>query len=76
MLEYLSDKSCERCGVSDPRVLEFDHIDPKSKSFSIARGISDILSWENILVEIKKCQVLCANCHKIKTADEQHWYRK
>src|SRR5579862_1648346 len=73
MMLYLSGKSCVLCGNSDPRVLKFDHIDPKTKSFSIAQGISSVLSWENILIEIEKCQILCANCHKIKTAAEQGW---
>jgi hypothetical protein len=76
MLEYLSDKSCLNCGISDVRVLDFDHIDPLTKSFSIARAIADITSWDKILIEIDKCQILCANCHKIKTAQEQNWYRK
>jgi hypothetical protein len=75
LLEYLADKSCSVCGIKDPRVLEFDHIDPTTKSFGIARGMTNALSWENILIEIKKCQVLCANCHKIKTAEEQGWYK-
>lgn len=72
---FLSSKSCISCGNSDIRVLEFDHIDPKTKSFSIARAIGDIRSWDEIQKELKKCQVLCANCHKIKTAEEQGWYK-
>lgn len=75
MLEYLRDKSCTNCGVSDIRVLEFDHIDPSKKSFSIARGIGSALSWASILAEIAKCQILCANCHKIRTANQQGWYK-
>ena len=76
MLEYLKDKSCAICQINDPRVLEFDHLDPSAKSFSIARGNSDLLlSWPKILAEIEKCQILCANCHKIKTAQEQNWYK-
>lgn len=76
MLEYLNDKGCVKCGITDVRVLEFDHVDPATKSFSIARGIASTLSWENILAEIAKCQLLCANCHKIKTAEQQNWYKK
>lgn len=76
MLEYLSDKACVKCGVSDVRVLEFDHIDSAAKSFGIARGITNLLSWEKLHAEIVKCQILCANCHKIKTAEEYGWYRK
>ncbi len=75
MLEYLSDKSCFVCGNSDRRVLEFDHLDPTLKSFGISNAITSIMKWERILVEIEKCQILCANCHKIKTAKERSWYR-
>ncbi len=75
LLEYLSDKSCVRCGISDPRVLEFDHTDPTSKSYGIARAINSTMTWDNILLEINKCQILCANCHKIKTSKEQLWYK-
>lgn len=75
MLEYLNGKSCVQCGINDIRVLEFDHIDPKTKAFGIARAITSTFSWERISVEIAKCQILCANCHKIKTAGEKNWYR-
>lgn len=75
MYDYLQGKSCEKCGISDPRVLEFDHIDPKTKDFSIAKAMHDIMSWDKLLAEIQKCQILCANCHKIKTAAEQGWYK-
>jgi 5-methylcytosine-specific restriction endonuclease McrA len=75
MFEYLSNKSCEFCGYTDYRALEFDHIDPKTKTIGISKAVSDTWSWENILNEIEKCQILCANCHKVKTAKEQGWYK-
>lgn len=75
MLKYLSDKSCSVCGISDVRVLEFDHKDPSTKSFAIAAAIANTRSWDKILTEINKCQILCANCHKIKTSSEQNWYK-
>ena len=75
MLNYLKDKQCENCGNADIRVLEFDHIDAANKSFGIARGIDYTRNWEELLLEIKKCRILCANCHKIRTAEQQGWYR-
>lgn len=74
-MEYLSDKSCVKCGYSNPLALEFDHIDPNTKLFGIARALTNTISWENILKEIDKCQILCANCHKIKTGAQQGWYK-
>ncbi len=73
LIEYLADKSCERCGISDLRVLDFDHIDAASKKFGISRGITACYAWEEIVEEIKKCRILCANCHRIRTAEQQNW---
>lgn len=73
--DYLSDKQCAICNINDPRVLEFDHINPTSKSFGISRAVHDLFGWEKILEEIEKCQILCANCHKIKTSHEQGWHK-
>lgn len=75
MIEYLSDKSCVKCGMNDPRVLEFDHIDPETKVIDISKAFKNTMKWEDILLEIEKCQLLCANCHKIKTAEQNNWYR-
>jgi hypothetical protein len=75
MLEYLSDKSCVMCGENDIRTLEFDHLDPTQKSFSIARGLNNGPGWHAILLEIKKCRILCSNCHKKHTVSQQNWYK-
>lgn len=73
LYNYLSDKECEDCGINDIRCLEFDHINPKLKEFEIARAITTGYSWDKILKEINKCRLLCANCHKIITAEQQNW---
>jgi len=64
---YLSDKNCTDCGISDSRVLEFDHIsDNKFKDISRMTGGSTY-SWKRILEEISKCEIRCCNCHRIRT---------
>lgn len=75
MLEYLSDKSCVVCSESDVRVLEFDHLEPKDKSFSISQAFKLGYKWEDVAIEIKKCRILCANCHKKHTAKQFSWYK-
>ena len=70
---YLVDKKCELCGFSDIRTLDFDHIDPLTKKFGIARGIATCYPWEAVMSEIKKCRILCSNCHRIRTAEQQNW---
>jgi predicted HNH restriction endonuclease len=50
------------CSEDDFACLEFHHIDPKLKE----KMISDLLSshsWERIVTELKKCVVVCRNCH-------------
>ena len=75
MLEYLSGKSCVICGEADIRTFEFDHLHPENKTFSIAKGMTDGKKWDEILSEIKKCRILCANCHKKHTASQRNWYK-
>ncbi len=70
---YLSDKRCEECGFDDIRVLDFDHTNPEEKRFSIARAINECYAWDEIVVEIKKCRILCSNCHRIRTAEQFNW---
>lgn len=64
--------SCEKCGNDDFRVLDFDHLDRSKKSFNISNGLSHGYSIETLLAEAKKCQVLCSNCHRIKTFEERY----
>jgi hypothetical protein len=61
-------RGCECCGYNaHPSALDFDHIDPVSKVRDIAQmHTTSIMQLTN---EISKCQVLCANCHRIKTHD-------
>lgn len=57
--------ACKVCGVSDNVVLEFHHREPKLKKCSISKMIKDKYSISNIQKEIDKCDVLCANCHRL-----------
>lgn len=61
-LEYLGG-CCSSCGKKG--LLEFDHKDPTTKLFTIAKGYS--FSEERFWNEVKKCQLLCQWCHKLKT---------
>lgn len=65
LFEYFETHHCVDCGESDPLVLEFDHLG--DKSFNIADGMRR-RSWETVLAEIAKCEVVCANCHRRRTA--------
>lgn len=68
IINYLIDKACVDCNTQDIRVLDFDHIDPNTKEFNIAiAATQNNYSIERIQKEIDKCEIRCANCHRIKT---------
>jgi len=68
VFNYLKEHPCVDCGESDPVVLEFDHRDLTTKRLAIAQMIERRYSWQTIVVEIEKCDVRCANCHRRKTS--------
>ena len=55
---------CVKCGETRFYVIDFHHIDPKMKSFSLGDGSKTHKSKEDILSEVSKCVCLCKNCHK------------
>ena len=65
LLEFLALHPCADCGEVDPLVLEFGHLG--DKEFAISRGLRQ-KSWQSILVEVARCEVVCANCHRRRTA--------
>ena len=52
---------CEICGENRPWCLDFHHINPEEKEGEIAKLIE---SPRRLQEELKKCIVLCANCHR------------
>lgn len=68
--EYKKSLSCEVCGETHYACLEFHHIDPPEKKFTIGRLIRRP-SLKALQAEIAKCRVLCANCHR-----KEHWKQR
>jgi hypothetical protein len=62
-LEFLGGK-CSRCGYDRcAEALEIHHLESNEKDFGIsARGYTR--SWKSVRVELEKCKLLCANCHR------------
>lgn len=73
--DYLKVHPCVDCGETNPIVLEFDHKDGCKKINHVSRMVNENNSISKILEEINKCDVRCANCHKIRTAKQFNWYR-
>lgn len=61
------------CGEGDIVVLEFDHLRDKRRSVSTLVGGG--WAWSRILEEIERCEVVCANCHRRRTARRANSYR-
>jgi hypothetical protein len=60
---------CGICGYNKcPQVLEFHHLDPDCKEFSISTSGSG-RSWDKTVEELRKCVCLCSNCHREVHAD-------
>lgn len=73
MLTLLKNKECEDCKIKDIRVLEFDHL--HNKEYDISKMMSNLSSWDKILQEIEKCEIVCCNCHRIRTITRSNNYR-
>jgi hypothetical protein len=52
---------CSSCGYNRIELLDFHHLDPNEKDFTIS---SDGRNFEKLLLEARKCILLCANCHR------------
>jgi hypothetical protein len=72
--ELLLRSTCIDCGMKNPIVLEFDHLPHFEKKFDVSTAISgSTRSWKLIQSEIDKCEIVCANCHRIRTALRAGW---
>jgi hypothetical protein len=63
---YLRKHPCVDCGQDDIRVLDFDHVRGK-KLKAVTRMARSGVGLRKLQEEIDKCEIRCANCHRIKT---------
>ena len=56
--------ACAKCGEARGYVLDYHHINPEDKENSVARMLTNHNKIDKVYEEIKKCVVLCANCHR------------
>lgn len=65
IIQVLKSQPCHDCKVQYPYwVMDFDHVRGK-KSFNMGVGANKSLA--NLMTEIDKCDVVCANCHRART---------
>ena len=62
----LKNNPCKDCNQKYPHyVMEFDHL--HNKKFQLGNASKGLYSKETVLKEISKCELVCANCHRIRT---------
>ena len=72
LLRDLRDRPCMDCGDSfAPHQMDFDHRDPGLKCFRLTSGAAMLRSRAALLEEAAKCDVVCANCHRVRTRRQQ-----
>lgn len=70
LIKLAKQSGCIDCGNKDFRVLDFDHV-YGIKKYNISSMIFNGLSDQTVLNEIAKCQIRCANCHRIATYERR-----
>ena len=74
---YMQRKGCSECGFNDIRALQWDHIEPVLRNGKntkdqgiVAQASRNLKVW---MSEIRKCRLVCANCHSTHTKEsKQH----
>jgi len=68
--EFKLKTGCKDCGYRENRVaLQYDHLPQFEKLFELSDA--HVKPWCEIMAEIEKCDVVCANCHSIRTANRR-----
>jgi hypothetical protein len=73
LYQFYLEHPCIDCGESRPECLDLDHVRGQ-KWKNVSRLVGSSNTWPIIQKEIDKCEVRCANCHRVKTAHQLGWY--
>ena len=73
--EFKTGLHCWKCKQCHPATLDFHHVNPQEKEYNVHMLISSGM-FTKAYEEIKKCVVLCANCHPIHHYDERMELKK
>lgn len=75
LLAY-KDRPCADCGGMFPHyVMDLDHVRGE-KRFALSAAIGKNRPMEEFLEELKKCDVVCANCHRVRSHARGHLYKR
>jgi hypothetical protein len=56
--------------------MDFDHLPGFEKSKGVARLVNMRVPDQRVIDEVAKCELVCANCHRIRTQNRNQWGRK
>lgn len=70
---YLYGKSCMDCGYNNILALECDHV--RGKTRNVSEMVRNGYLVATMLKELEKCDIVCSNCHKIRTAKRNNNYK-
>jgi len=73
VLSHLASHPCVDCGEADLRVLEFDHVGEKDSD--VAALVSAGVRLGRLIREMSRCEIVCSNCHRRRTATRGRWWR-
>ena len=68
---FKSTLSCTNCGENHPATLDFHHVERHKSNKKVHYLVSNGHHWPRIMQEVKKCLVLCSNCHRKLHHDER-----
>lgn len=68
LVNKLKAQPCVDCGQEyPPCVMDFDHVDTASKKANVGTMVGSWATVAQLKVEIAKCELVWANCHRIRT---------
>ena len=71
LLRDLRGVPCRDCGGDfPPWIMQFDHREPSAKLFAVTTGSALLTNRAKLLNEIAKCDIVCANCHAVRTHEQ------
>lgn len=69
LIQYAGNK-CQKCGIEfnqeNSAIFDFHHKNPKEKLFALSTANLTRYSWDKVLIELAKCDLLCSNCHRLE----------
>jgi hypothetical protein len=71
VVDYVNEQKSKPCmdcgGLFPPECMDFDHRPEEKKSFGISSFVARGGSLDLVALEIAKCDLVCANCHRVRT---------